>query len=79
MEAPLELIVELAVTEVIHVILRSKCCQWSHRKWKKVMKHVELSKEERNERIQEALATLTDEAKQNILDYANKITKISEV
>ena len=79
MEAPLEIIVALAVTEVIHVILRSKCCRWSHRKWNKIMKHVELSKDERNERIQDAISNLTDQAKQNILDYANKLTKISAV
>ena len=76
MEAELEIIVELAVREVLHVILSSKCCGYSKRKWGKIMGKVETTKEERIERIKEQLKTFTSQERKNILDYATKISTV---
>ena len=67
---------EMAVTEVLHVILASKCCGASKRKWRKIMGKIETTKEDRIERIKEQLKTLTPSERANILDYATKITSV---
>tara|TARA_R110001606_G_scaffold28809_1_gene90651 strand:+ start:507 stop:740 length:234 start_codon:yes stop_codon:yes gene_type:complete len=72
----LETLVEMAVTEVLHVILASKCCGASKRKWRKIMGKVEATKEDRTERIKEQLKTLTPSERASILDYATKITSV---
>ena len=72
----LETLVEMAVTEVLHVILASKCCGASKRKWRKIMGKIETTKEDRIERIKEQLKTLTPAERANILDFATKITLV---
>ena len=71
----LELIIETAVEEVIHVILASKCCHWSKRKWKKIMGKLEHTKEERSERVRRKVSGDT-EKKQDIMKYAHKISSV---
>lgn len=72
----MEMIVELAVQEVMHCILASKCCAWSKRKWKRVMGQVEHQREDRKERITRRISGEPEHKKQNIMDYAVKITNI---
>lgn len=54
-EAILEMIVEMAVSEVMHCILATKCCRWSKKKWEKIKGQVEHQREDRKERITERL------------------------
>ncbi len=70
----MEIIIEMAVQEVMHCILATKCCHWSKKKWKKIMGQVEHQKEDRTERITRKLSDKKE--KQDIMDYAVKITKI---
>ena len=70
----MEIIIEMAVQEVMHCILATKCCHWSKKKWKKIMGRVEHQKEDRTERITRKLSDKKE--KQDIMDYAVKITKI---
>lgn len=72
----LEMIVELAVNEVMHCILATKCCMWSKKKWKKVMGQVEHQREDRSDRINVVLTSKTKKEKQDIMEYAIKITNI---
>lgn len=72
----LETLVEIAVTEVLHVILASKCCMASKRKWRKVMGKVEATKDERLGRIKDQLVTLSESERANIFDYMMKISSV---
>tara|TARA_R110001632_G_C11146399_1_gene396796 strand:- start:317 stop:550 length:234 start_codon:yes stop_codon:yes gene_type:complete len=72
----IETLVELAVREVLHVILASKCCAASKRKWRKIIGKIETTKEERMERIKEQLRTFTPSERASILDYATKISYV---
>ena len=70
----LEVIVELAVEEVMQCILATKCCAWSRKKWKKVMDQVKQLRSDRKDRIAKKLSV--SNVKQDILEYAVKITNI---
>tara|TARA_R110000824_G_scaffold302492_6_gene490280 strand:- start:7 stop:240 length:234 start_codon:yes stop_codon:yes gene_type:complete len=72
----LEMLVELAVKEVIHVILATKCCGASKRKWRKIMGKVETTKEERVERIKEQLEGMTKDERINIMNCAVRISEV---
>jgi hypothetical protein len=72
----LGVIVEMAVKEVMHCILETKCCKWSKRKWKKIMKRVDSQQEDREERIQARIKKESPKKKQDIMDYAVKISSI---
>lgn len=67
-EELLEMIVEMAVNEVMMCILATKCCKWSKKKWKKIKDQVHHQREDRGERIRERLR------KPDIFDYAVKIS-----
>ena len=70
----LEMVVELAVNEVMHCILATKCCVWSRKKWKKVMDQVHHQREDRSDRIRRRVSQVDE--KQDIKDYAVRLTKI---
>ena len=72
----MEVIVEMAVKEVMHCILATKCCQWSKKKWNKIMGQVEHQREDRMERIQRRISQTSEKEKQDIMKYAVKITNI---
>ena len=73
-EQALEMIVDLAVKEAVHLILSSKCCLWSRRKYNRCLKKLydptPHEKEERRHRLKEGLG------KQRVLDYAVKVTLV---
>ena len=73
---PMEMIIELAVKEVLHVILASKCCHYSKQKWRKIISKVEETKEQRLERIREMVAELTDAEKQEIFGFAKRVSSV---
>tara|TARA_R110002126_G_scaffold239468_3_gene382834 strand:+ start:378 stop:605 length:228 start_codon:yes stop_codon:yes gene_type:complete len=73
---PMEMIIEMAVTEVLHVILASKCCMHSKRKWKKIISKVEETKEERLERIRDMVASLTEVEKKEIFSYVKRVSSV---
>ena len=75
-EEILEMIVEMAVNEVMMCILASKCCAWSKRKWKRIMGQVEHQREDRKERIKKRLSGEPKEKQIDIMDYAVKISNI---
>ena len=72
----MEMIIELAVSEVMHCILASKCCHWSKKKWKRIMGQVEHQREDRKERIQRRISGEPEDKKIDIMDFAVKITNI---
>tara|TARA_R110001632_G_scaffold8050_1_gene31591 strand:- start:1919 stop:2149 length:231 start_codon:yes stop_codon:yes gene_type:complete len=76
MADPMEMIIELAVREVLHVILASKCCHYSKQKWKKIISKVEETKEQRLERIREMVADLTDAEKHEIFGFAKRVSSV---
>ena len=69
-EQALEMIVDLAVKEAVHLILSSKCCLWSRRCLKKLYDPTLHEEEERRHRLREGLG------KQGVLDYAVKVTLV---
>ena len=78
-EQALEMIVDLAVKETVHLILSSKCCLWSRRKYNRCLKKLydptPHEEEERRHRLREGLG------KQRVLDYyicmyAVKVTSV---
>jgi len=73
---PMEMIIELAVREVLHVILASKCCHYSKQKWKKIISKVEETKEQRLERIREVVAELTESEKHEIFGFAKRVSSV---
>ncbi len=73
---PMEMIIELAVREVLHVILASKCCHYSKQKWKKIISKVEETKEQRLQRIREMVAELTDAEKHEIFGFAKRVSSV---
>ena len=79
LEAVLPQIVDLVCEEVIQSIMLSRCCMWSKKKWKKVMKIIRKTKDDRTTRVLDIIETHT---KQKILDYAIRLDetiKISNV
>ena len=79
LEAILPQIVDLVCEEVIHSIMLSKCCMWSKKKWKKVMKIIKNNKDDRTTKVLDIIQT---HSKQKILDYAIRLDetiKISNV
>jgi len=79
LEAVLPQIVDLVCEEVIHSIMLSRCCMWSKKKWKKVMKIIRKTKDDRTTKVLDIIETHT---KQKILDYAIRLDetiKISNV
>lgn len=86
-EAILEMIVEMAVSEVMHCILATKCCRWSKKKWEKIKGQVEHQREDRKERITERLRPALADARgrldagvkpdaQDIMDFCVKISTV---
>lgn len=71
-EEILEMIVEMAVNEVMMCILATKCCKWSKKKWEKIMNQVEHQREDRGERIRKRISD-SPSKKQDIWDFAVKI------
>ena len=73
-----EMIVELAVSEVMNCILATKCCLWSRRKWRKVIGQIKSQEADRLDRITQTLSGLhlENKEKQDILKYAIRITNI---
>ena len=79
LEAVLPQIVDLVCEEVIQSIMLSRCCMWSKKKWKKVMKIIRKTKDDRTTKVLDIIETHT---KQKILDYAIRLDetiKISNV
>jgi len=72
----MEMIIELAVREVLHVILASKCCHYSKQKWKKIISKVEETKEQRLERIREMVAELTESEKHEIFGFSKRVSSV---
>lgn len=80
MEIPIEIllakVLDLAVEETISTIMDSKCCMWSKKKWRKVMKHIHRRSEVRAERFEEAIQDAKSDASSDIFDYANTIGRV---
>lgn len=70
-EEILEMIVEMAVSEVMHCILATKCCRWSKKKWVKIMNEVKNQKEDRADRINTKIKSQTP-----IKNFAQRISTI---
>ncbi len=75
-EEILEFIIETAVEEVMHCILKSKCCAWSKRKWNRVMRAFGDTQEERRDRIRNNISNKSTRDKQDIKNYAIRLTSI---
>ena len=86
MEASIEIlmgkILELAVKETIETIMDSKCCLRSKAKWRKVLKTFSKRKEQRQEKVAEAMEqaraetdslTSSGSSRSEIFNYANRV------
>jgi len=72
LEAILPELTSFVCEEVIVSIMASRCCAWSKRKWRKVMKYLNRNKSEREQRV---LEIIHNAGKRKILDYAIRLNE----